>query len=104
MQSPIIPGQAQTLQILDLLEHAPILMLAGDKDGYGARWTLSGDQVPPAIAEFLTEAGYIEETGKTELGAHILRLTDKGRQFRTDGKRWWSQLSWLQKLKITIFG
>ncbi len=104
MDNTIIPGQAQTLQILDLLEHSPILMLSGDKDGYGTRWTLSGDQVPPAIAEFLMQAGYIEETGKTGLGAHILKLTDKGRQFRADGRRWWSQLGWLQKLKITLFG
>ncbi len=104
MHSPVIPSQAQTLQILRALKHKPMLMLPGDKDGYGARWMVSGQEIMPAIANFLMESGYLAETGKTELGARILNLTEEGLRFREKGMAWWSSLNWLEKLKITLFG
>lgn len=104
MHSSAIPGQAQTLQILRLLDQEPVLMLAGSADGFGTRWTLSGQEIPPAIAGFLMESGYLAETGKTDLGARILTLTEEGRIFRTNGLAWWATLSWLEKLKITLLG
>lgn len=104
MHSPTIPSQAQTLQILRALKAQPMLMLPGDADGYGARWMISGQEIMPAIACFLMDSGYLAETGKTELGARILTLTDEGHQFREKGLAWWSTLNWLEKLKITLFG
>jgi hypothetical protein len=103
--APSIPSRAETLRVLRLMgNHAPILMLSGDEDDYGTRWTLHGQQVQPAIARYLMKLGFIEDAGGTEFGARKLALTDRGARFREDGVRWWSGLSLLQKLKITVFG
>ena len=105
MHSNTIPQRAETLQVLRLMgpfEH--ILMLSGDDDGYGSRWTLSGQQVQPAIASFLMESGFIAEVGKTEFGAIKLNLTEKGREFREKGLVRWGELNFLEKLKIRLFG
>jgi hypothetical protein len=82
----------------------PILMLTGDADGYGTRWTLCGQEVQPAIARFLMEEGFIADTGSTEFGARMLALTATGAQFRSDGARWWAGLSALQRLWAVITG
>ena len=50
------------------------------------------------------ESGFLEQTGKTELGAIKLTLTDKGRDFREKGQQWWADQNFLQKLKITLLG
>jgi len=100
MHSNTIPQRAETLQVLRLMgpfEH--ILMLSGDDDGYGSRWTLSGQQVQPAIASFLMESGFIAEVGKTEFGAIKLNLTEKGREFREKGLVWWGELNFLESLR-----
>ncbi len=105
MHTNTIPQRAETLQVLRLMgPFEPILMLTGDDDGYGARWTLSGQQVQPAIAQFLMESGFIADNGKTEFGAIKLILTEKGREFRERGLAWWAELNFLEKLKITVFG
>ena len=105
MHPATVPLRAETLQVLRLIgEFEPILMLSGDKDGFGTRWTLSGQEVQPAIARFLMESGFLEQTGKTELGANKLTLTDKGRDFREKGQQWWADQNFLQKLKITLLG
>ena len=105
MDPATVPLRAETLQVLRLIsEIEPLLLLRGDDDGYGSRWTLSGQQVQPAIAQFLMEFGFVADIGKTEFGAIKLALTDKGREFREKGIRWWSQLSLLQKLKIMVMG
>ena len=105
MRSPTIPDRAKTLQVLRLMgDFEPILMLAGDSKDYGARWTLAGQQVQPATARFLMESGFISEVGKTEFGAIKLALTEAGNRFREKGLAWWSGLSFLQKLKITLLG
>lgn len=100
-----IPSRAETLEVLRLMgDHVPILMLTGDPDGYGTRWTIHGQQVQPGIARYLMEAGHVAERGVTELGARKLCLTDAGRDFRTAGLRWWAGLGLLQRLWIRIFG
>jgi hypothetical protein len=105
MHPATVPLRAETLQVLRLMgDFEPILMLCGDDDGYGSRWTLSGQQVQPAIASFLMECGFIAERGKTEFGAIKLMLTESGSQFREKGVAWWSGLSFLDKLKIRVFG
>jgi hypothetical protein len=105
MHSAAIPLRAETLQVLRLMgPFEPILMLRGAEDGYGTRWTLSGQQVQPAIASFLMESGFIADVGKTEFGAIKLALTDKGSEFRQKGLTWWAELNFLQKLGITLFG
>jgi hypothetical protein len=101
----MIPNRADTLRVLRLLdERETMLMLPGDADGYGTRWTLGGEQVQPAIARYLMSEGFIAESGSTEYGARILVLTPTGASFREDGLRWWAGLSGLQKLKAVIFG
>lgn len=101
----MIPRRAETLEILRLIgRHAPLLMLAGDEDGYGARWTLDGQEVEPAIARYLMGEGYVAEFGATEFGAKKLGLTAAGTQFLRDGINWWAHLNLLQKLKIMLFG
>ena len=40
-----IPHRAETLQVLRLIINEPILMLSGDDEGYGSRWTIGGQQV-----------------------------------------------------------
>ena len=105
MRPATIPQRAETLQILRMMsEFEPMLMLTGDDEGYGSRWTLSGQQVQPAIARFLMEFGFIADIGKTEFGAIKLALTDKGSQFREKGVLWWSELNFMQKVKIRVFG
>jgi hypothetical protein len=100
-----IPNRAQTLEVLRLMgSFRPILMLPGDDDGYGSRWLLDGQQVPPAIAKYLIDAGYVADDGATEFGARKLALTDSGRRFRDNGLRWWAGLGLLQRLKIIILG
>lgn len=100
-----IPNRLETLRVLRLMgDFEPILMLAGSDDGFGTRWTLSGQQVQPAIAGYLMEAGYVSETGKTELGARQLSLTADGKLFRDHGVRWWESLSLFEKLKVTLLG
>lgn len=100
-----IPRRAETLQVLRLMgQYEPILMLCGDDDGYGTRWTLAGQQVQPAIARYLMEAGFIADTGATEFGARKLALTASGIHFRENGVRWWSGLKFFQKLKVMVFG
>jgi hypothetical protein len=105
MHSNIIPQRAETLQVLRLMgPFEPMLMLSGDEEGYGSRWTLSGQQVQPAIARFLMDSGFIADSGKTEFGAIKLALTEKGREFREKGLTWWAELNFLEKLKITLLG
>ena len=100
-----IPHRAETLQVLRLMGNfEPILMLGGDDEGYGTRWTIAGQQVQPAIARFLMESGFVADRGTTEFGAKKLALTDIGSQFRDKGQSWWADLSFLQKLKVTLFG
>ncbi|QLQ26191.1 MAG: hypothetical protein HZT41_16250 [Dechloromonas sp.] len=100
-----IPHRVETLRVLRLMgEHAPILMLMGDDDGYGTRWTLGGQQVQPAIARYLMDAGYVVENGRTQFGARTLALTADGRDFRARGMVWWDSLSVFQKLKVTLLG
>ena len=100
-----IPNRAETLKVLRFMgEREPILLLRGDADGFGARWTVQGQEVQPAIATWLTKAGYITDAGATEMGARILNLTEAGREFRTNGLNWWSELSLLAKLKVIVFG
>ena len=100
-----IPSRAETLKVLRLMgNYEPILMLTGSDDGYGTRWTLGGQQVQPAIARYLMESGFVAEEGKTQFGARKLALTADGVRFRENGVRWWDSLSFLQKLKVTIFG
>jgi hypothetical protein len=100
-----IPDRAETLQVLRLMGGtAPMLMLAGDTDGYGARWILDGQQVQPAIATYLMKAGFLIDSGATEMGARKLALTDSGTRFRKEGLLWWSSLGFLEKLKIRFLG
>lgn len=87
-----------------MVGYEPILMLTGDADGYGTRWTLCGQEVQPAIARFLMEEGFIADTGSTEFGARTLALTTSGAQFRAEGARWWASLSILQRLRAVITG
>ncbi len=84
--------------------HEPMLMLVGDADDYGTRWTLGGQQVEPAIARYLMNEGFIAEMGVTEFGARKLGLTASGTQFCYEGIAWWSSLGMLQKLKIVLLG
>ncbi|WP_153145691.1 hypothetical protein [Dechloromonas sp. H13] len=100
-----IPNRLETLRVLRLMgDYEPILMLTGSDDGYGTRWTLSGQQVQPAIARYLMETGFVTETGKTQFGARKLALTVDGKRFRDNGVRWWDSLSLLEKLKVTLLG
>lgn len=100
-----IPDRVETLRVLRLMgDYEPLLMLVGSADGYGTRWTLGGQQVQPAIARYLMEAGYVEENGRTQLGARTLTLTADGRNFRERGMAWWAGLSAFQKLKVTFLG
>jgi len=102
---PAIPNRAQTLEVLRLMgSFRPLLMLPGDADGYGTRWVLDGQQVPPGIAKYLMNGGFIAETGATGFGARQLTLTDSGKRLCDNGVRWWAGLSVLQRLKITILG
>ena len=84
--------------------HEPMLMLTGDQDGYGTRWTLGGQQVEPAIARYLMDEGFIAEIRSTEFGAKVLALTTLGLQFRVEGLNWWNQLNFIQRLSATLFG
>jgi hypothetical protein len=103
--SSSIPNRLETLRVLRLMgDYDPILMLAGSDDGYGTRWTLGGQQVQPAIARYLMEAGFIAESGKTQFGARTLTLTDAGVSFRERGIAWWASLSVVEKLKVTVLG
>ena len=103
--SPSIPNRVETLRVLRLMGDCdPILMLVGSDDGYGTRWTLGGQQVQPAIARYLMDAGYVAENGKTQFGARRLALTADGRDFRKRGVAWWAGLSAFQKLKVTFLG
>lgn len=105
MESEAIPRRAETLQVLRLIsDFEPLLMLTGADDGYGSRWTLAGQQVQPAIARYLMEAGFVAEIGKTEFGARKLGLTVSGNDLRERGIRWWASLGWLDKLKVTLLG
>ncbi len=100
-----IPSRAETIKVLRLMgDYAPILMLAGDKDGYGARWTIDGHPVEPAIARYLMESDLVVDSGATEMGVRKLALTAAGVQFRKDGLVWWNSLSLFQKLGIMIRG
>ncbi len=100
-----IPSRAETLKVLRLMgDYDQILMLTGSEDGYGTRWTLGGQQVQPGIARYLMETGFVTDAGKTQFGAIKLALTAEGRRFRENGVRWWAGLSFLEKLKVTIFG
>lgn len=100
-----IPSRAETLRVLRLMgDYLPMLMLAGDADGYGARWTIDGQPVQPAIATYLMKFNFVADSGATELGARKLALTEAGARFRTAGQDWWASLSLLEKLKIVVFG
>jgi hypothetical protein len=104
-EKPQIPDRAETLKVLWLMgDYAPILMLSGDEDGFGARWSIDGHPVHPAIARFLTQSSFIVDSGTTELGAKKLALTEAGAQFRKAGMLWWSGLTFLEKLKIMVIG
>ncbi|MBN8476641.1 hypothetical protein [Sulfuritalea sp.] len=101
----VIPNRHETLEVLRLMgRYVPILMLGGDADGYGARWTIHGAEVQPGIAGYLMEQGYLVDSGPTEMGARKLILTEEGIRFRAEGIAWWNGLGILQRLKIRILG
>jgi hypothetical protein len=81
-----------------------MLMLRGSDDGYGTRWVLDGQQVPPGIARFLADAGFIADQGATEFGARRLLLTEDGLRFMEKGIVWWASLGLLERLRVTLFG
>ena len=100
-----IPNRAETLKVLRLMgDYRPMLMLRGASDGFGARWAIDGQQIQPAIATYLMKSNFIVDSGKTEMGARTLTLTEAGIRFRTDGLAWWGSLGFLEKLKIVVFG
>jgi hypothetical protein len=100
-----IPSRAETLKILRLMGlHAPIMMLRGEDNGFGCRWTLHGTQVQPAIAGWLMEQGYLADTGATEMGARRLILTPAGIEFRRQGLDWWARLGVFGRLKVMVLG
>ena len=100
-----IPNRAETLKALRLMgDYRPMLMLRGHSDGFGARWTIDGQEIQPAIATYLMKSSFIVDSGKTEMGARTLTLTESGARFRTDGLAWWAGLGLLEKLKIVVFG
>lgn len=100
-----IPNRFEALEVMRLMgRFAPLMMLGGDADGYGARWTIHGHEVQPGIARYLMEQGYLADAGATELGARRLLLTDAGLSFREDGLAWWTSLGFFAKLKIRIRG
>lgn len=104
-ENTLIPSRAETLKVLRLMgDCVPMLMLAGDADGYGARWTIDGQPVQPAIATYLMRSSFVADSGQTELGARKLALTESGSRFRADGIDWWASLGFLEKLKIVVFG
>ena len=101
----LIPHRAETLQVLRLMgDFHPMIMLCGADDGFGTRWLLEGHQVQPAIASYLMRAGFIAESGTTELGARQLGLTAIGKQFLDCGLRWWNGLSLVERLGARVFG
>jgi hypothetical protein len=100
-----IPNRAETLKVLGLMgKYAPILMLGNDPEGYGTRWTIDGHPIQPPIARYLIESGFVEDSGKTEMGARRLALTQSGAEFRDAGVLWWKGLSLFQKLQVMIRG
>lgn len=100
-----IPHRAETLQVLRLMGNfQPILMLGSNSDGYGTRWLVHGLQIQPSIASYLMRAGFVSESGTTELGARKLTLTTSGARFRECGERWWASLSLAERLKARLFG
>lgn len=102
---PPVPNRAQTLDVLRHMgAYRPILMLPGYSDGYGTRWMIDGQQIPPGIAKYLMGAGYVADTGETETGARRLMLTDSGKRLRTNGIRWWQSLGFLERLRVRFFG
>jgi hypothetical protein len=104
-QKSEIPARYETLMVLHHLGRGePFMMLPGDGDGYGTRWTLGGQQVQPAIAQFLMRHAFVRDAGLTELGAHQLRLTPAGRSFHDKGRQWWDGLGFYDKLKVIILG
>jgi hypothetical protein len=100
-----IPNRAETLKVLRLMgKFAPILMLRGDDDGFGDRWSIDGHPVQPTIATYLMKENLIADSGATELGARKLVLTESGIQFRSEGLLWWDGLGLFGKLKVIVFG
>ncbi|MBS1230000.1 MAG: hypothetical protein H6R17_3277 [Proteobacteria bacterium] len=100
-----IPNRAQTLDVLRLMgNYRPLLMLPGDDDGYGARWLLDGGEVPPGIAKYLIDGGFVAPTGTTGFGARELTLTESGRRLRDNGLRWWAGLGLLQRWWVIVRG
>ena len=100
-----IPNRAETLKVLRLMgDYRPMLMLRGASDGYGARWTIDGQQIQPAIATWLMKSSFIADSGATEMGARKLTLTEAGARFRMDGLEWWAGLGLLEKLKVVVLG
>ncbi len=79
-----------------------MMMLTGDGRGYGTRWTVSGQEVPPAIACYLMDEGFIAERGRTDFGAKQLVLTASGKEFLKEGLAWWTGLTMIQKLRVTL--
>lgn len=100
----MIPNRPAVLNVLRRMDRQPILMLGSDEHDYGARWTLDGQEIEPAIARYLMEEGYVAAMGVTDMGARIFGLTPSGRAFRQDGIVWWSGLRLLQKLKAILSG
>ena len=84
--------------------YRPLLMLPGYKDGYGTRWAIDGQQVPPGIAKYLMEAGFVADGGATEFGARRLMLTDSGKRLRASGIHWWQSLGFLERLRVRFLG
>ncbi|MBL8424829.1 MAG: hypothetical protein JNK06_15210 [Candidatus Accumulibacter phosphatis] len=101
----LIPNRAHTLEILRLMgRHRPLLMLLGDDDGYGTRWLLDGQEVPPGIAKYLMQAGLVADAGATGFGVRRLALTDSGNRVRENGETWWKSLGFIERFKIRILG
>jgi hypothetical protein len=100
-----IPARAETLQVLRAIAADEfMLMFPGAADGYGARWTVDGQQVQPAIAGYLMKAGLVVDAGPTGLGARRLALTEAGAECCCDGMAWWQGLSHWQRLLVRLFG
>lgn len=72
--------------------------LRADADGYGARWSIDGHPIQPAIARYLMAADLVVDSGAAELAVRKLALTAAGVQFRKDGLLWWNGLGLFQNV------
>lgn len=99
-----LPQRARLLDVLEQLDRGHLLALLGGATVPAV--ALHGCPDIALLAGVLFTYGYVQIAGRHRENAQLVyfTLSAAGRRKLLDGRAWWNRLSFLQRLRVRIFG